>query len=211
MADFITAVYISFIIQAGGALLTAAVFRSFQRYYQKTYLTHLQWSWLALSVHLLAGAVGLYLSTSSFPATHPARILVNVVGGIAGFTQIPLVLFGTYELTTGRSIPPDRVRRALFAAQPPARDRDRVRLAEEPASRASFPRVRTPSDTLRRGLPAAAYGICAREQSFRGLDRGCERRLLRLRPAPRHLPGVAIYEAARSVPAYVSYTAFSTS
>ena len=115
MADFITAVYISFIMQAGGALLTAAVFRSFQRYYQKSYLTHLQWSWLALSVHLLTGAVGLYLS-SSFAATHPVRLLVSVMAGIAGFTQIPLVLFGTYELTTGRTIPTERVRRVLVAA-----------------------------------------------------------------------------------------------
>src|SRR5688500_20094503 len=91
MADFITAVYISFIIQAGGALLTAAVFRSFQRYYQKAYLTHLQWSWLALSVHLLAGAVGLYLS-STLTATHPGRLTINIIAGIAGFSQIPLVL-----------------------------------------------------------------------------------------------------------------------
>ena len=115
MADFITAVYISFVIQAGGALLTAAVFRSFERYYQKAYLTHLQWSWLALSVHLLAGAVGLYLS-STLPVSHPGRLLIAVIAGIAGFTQIPLVLFGTYELTTGKPIPVERVRRALLAA-----------------------------------------------------------------------------------------------
>ena len=115
MADFITAVYISFIMQAGGALLTAAVFRSFQRYYQKDYLSHLQWSWLALSVHLLAGAVGLYLS-STLSAIHPVRLFVATVAGVAGFTQIPLVFFGTYELTTGRSIAPERLRRVVIAA-----------------------------------------------------------------------------------------------
>src|SRR5687767_15765104 len=112
MADFITAVYISFIIQAGGALLTAAVFRSFQRYYQKAYLTHLQWSWLALSVHLLAGAVGLYLS-STLTAAHPGRLTINIIAGIAGFSQIPLVLFGTYEVATGRAMPAERGRGGL--------------------------------------------------------------------------------------------------
>ncbi len=210
MADFITAVYISFIIQAGGALLTAAVFRSFQRYYQKAYLTHLQWSWLALSVHLLAGAVGLYLS-STFDATHPARLLVNIIAGIAGFTQIPLVLFGTYELTTGRAVPSDRVRRALIAAATTGLVTAIVFVWKEDAGFARFlARVGLRAILSGAGFLAAAYGIWRARATVQGLGpRMVSGAFFVYGLLQLHYLGVAVYESiSQNYPAYVSYTGF---
>ncbi|MGQ0714392.1 MAG: putative bifunctional diguanylate cyclase/phosphodiesterase [Gemmatimonadaceae bacterium] len=208
MADFITAVYISFVIQAGGALLTAAVFRSFERYYQKAYLTHLQWSWLALSVHLLAGAVGLYLS-STLPVSHPGRLLIAVIAGIAGFTQIPLALFGTYELTTGRPVPSVRVRRALIAAAITGLATALLFVWKEDAGFARF--------LARVGLRALICGAAFLIASFgiwRARVQGLGPRmvmgsflvygLLQL-----HYVGVALYEViANAYPSYVSYMGF---
>jgi diguanylate cyclase (GGDEF)-like protein len=210
MADFITAVYISFIIQAGGALLTAAVFRSFQRYYQKAYLTHLQWSWLALSVHLLAGAVGLYLS-STFDATHPVRLLVNIIAGIAGFTQIPLVLFGTYELTTGHAVPSDRVRRALIAAAMTGLVTAIVFVWKEDAGFARFlARVGLRAILSGAGFLAAAYGIWRARTTVQGLGpRMVSGAFFVYGLLQLHYLGVAIYESiSQNYPAYVSYTGF---
>ncbi|HJR67567.1 MAG TPA: EAL domain-containing protein [Gemmatimonadaceae bacterium] len=210
MADFITAVYISFIIQAGGALLTAAVFRSFQRYYQKAYLTHLQWSWLALSVHLLAGAVGLYLS-STFDATHPARLLVNIIAGIAGFTQIPLVLFGTYELTTGHAVPSDRVRRALIAAATTGLVTAIVFVWKEDAGFARFlARVGLRAILSGAGFLAAAYGIWRARATVQGLGpRMVSGAFFVYGLLQLHYLGVAVYESiSQNYPAYVSYTGF---
>ena len=210
MADFITAVYVSFIIQAGGALLTAAVFRSFQRYYQKAYLTHLQWSWLALSVHLLAGAVGLYLS-STLEATHAFRLFVNVVAGVAGFSQIPLVFFGTYELTTGRAIPAERVRRVLVAAAiDGTRDGLVVRVARRRRLRAILRARRPPRDPLRRRIPrrGVRHLACARHGARTG-PRMVSGAFFVYGLLQLHYLGVAIYETiSQRYPAYVSYTGF---
>jgi len=210
MADFITAVYISFIIQAGGALLTAAVFRSFQRYYQKDYLTHLQWSWLALSVHLFAGAVGLYLS-STFSATHPVRLFVNIVASIAGFTQIPLIFFGTYALTTGRSVAPERLRRVLIAAAATGVVTAIVFVWKDDAGFARFfARVGLRAILSGAGFLAAAFGIWRARATVQGLGpRMVSGAFLVYGLLQLHYLGVAIYEAvSQRYPAYVSYTGF---
>ena len=209
MADFITAVYISFVIQAGGALLTAAVFRSFERYYQKAYLTHLQWSWLALSVHLLAGAVGLYLS-STLPVSHPGRILIAVIAGIAGFTQIPLVLFGTYELTTGKPVPAERVRRALIAAAITGLATALLFVWKEDAGFARFlARVGLRALVCGAAFLTASFGIW-RARAVEGLGpRMVMGSFLVYGLLQLHYVGVALYEViANAYPAYVSYMGF---
>ena len=209
MADFITAVYISFVIQAGGALLTAAVFRSFERYYQKAYLTHLQWSWLALSVHLLAGAVGLYLS-STLPVSHPGRLLIAVIAGVAGFTQIPLVLFGTYELTTGRPIPAERVRRALLAAAFTGLATALLFVWKEDAGFARFlARVGLRALICGAAFLTASFGIW-RARAVEGLGpRMVMGSFLVYGLLQLHYVGVALYEViANAYPSYVSYMGF---
>jgi diguanylate cyclase (GGDEF)-like protein len=210
MADFITAVYISFVIQAGGALLTAAVFRSFQRYYQKAYLTHLQWSWLALSVHLLASAVGLYLSSYLEP-THPSRLLITLVAGVAGFLQIPLVLFGTYELTTGRSNSPERIRQALFAAVAAGVATALLFVWQEDGGLIRFfARVGLRAVLSGAGFLLAAYGIWRARAKVQGLgSRMVSGAFLVYGLLQLHYLGVAVYQAvADRYPAYVSYMGF---
>jgi diguanylate cyclase (GGDEF)-like protein len=209
MADFITAVYISFVIQAGGALLTAAVFRSFERYYQKAYLTHLQWSWLALSVHLLAGAVGLYLS-STLPVSHPGRLLIAIIAGVAGFTQIPLVLFGTYELTTGKPVPAERVRRALIAAAITGLATALLFVWKEDAGFARFlARVGLRALICGAAFLTASFGIW-RARAVEGLGpRMVMGSFLVYGLLQLHYVGVALYELiANAYPAYVSYMGF---
>jgi diguanylate cyclase (GGDEF)-like protein len=209
MADFITAVYISFVIQAGGALLTAAVFRSFERYYQKAYLTHLQWSWLALSVHLLAGAVGLYLS-STLPVSHPGRLLIAIIAGVAGFTQIPLVLFGTYELTTGKPVPAERVRRALIAAAITGLATALLFVWKEDAGFARFlARVGLRALICGAAFLTASFGIW-RARAVEGLGpRMVMGSFLVYGLLQLHYVGVALYEViANAYPAYVSYMGF---
>ena len=209
MADFITAVYISFVIQAGGALLTAAVFRSFERYYQKAYLTHLQWSWLALSVHLLAGAVGLYLS-STLPVSHPGRLLIAVIAGVAGFTQIPLVLFGTYELTTGKPVPAERVRRALITAAITGLATALLFVWKEDAGFARFlARVGLRALICGAAFLTASFGIW-RARAVEGLGpRMVMGSFLVYGLLQLHYVGVALYEViANAYPSYVSYMGF---
>ncbi len=209
MADFITAVYISFVIQAGGALLTAAVFRSFERYYQKAYLTHLQWSWLALSVHLLAGAVGLYLS-STLPVSHPGRLLIAVVAGVAGFTQIPLVLFGTYELTTGKPISVEWVRRALLAAAFTGLATALLFVWKEDAGFARFlARVGLRALICGAAFLTASFGIW-RARAVEGLGpRMVMGSFLVYGLLQLHYVGIALYEViANAYPSYVSYMGF---
>ncbi|MBA3672603.1 MAG: EAL domain-containing protein [Gemmatimonadaceae bacterium] len=91
-------------LQAGAALLIAAVFSGLHRRYWRPFLRHWTWSWLALAAHAAGGAGALLLATVR-PINDPVRFTLALVAGVAGYLQIVWLLLGTAELTTGSSLP----------------------------------------------------------------------------------------------------------
>ena len=109
----VTADYAALVAQAVGALLLGALLLGFHRQYQKGYLRHWAWSWLAFCLHLATTALGLQLS-DGWPADHPLQLLLAAVSGVAGYLQLAFVIVGAYQLEAGR--PPQRVPARLFPA-----------------------------------------------------------------------------------------------
>ena len=83
--------YATFLVQAAGALLTAAIFSSFHRHSQKSFL--LQWTraWLSLAVFLLGVAVAGQL-TGRTTGANVLRFLVTGGTGAAAFLQVGWLL-----------------------------------------------------------------------------------------------------------------------
>ena len=104
----------TFLVQAAGALLTAAVFFSFQGYYKKGYLRHWTWGWLALAVMFALAPAGLFL-WSALGVAHPGRLSAAVVASIAGYLHLGWILLGTREIASGRPVDPRFARRLLIA------------------------------------------------------------------------------------------------
>ena len=99
-----TVLYATSLMQAGGALLTAAVLHGLSRYHVSTdYLRHWTRSWLALAIHLLYGA-GASLLADAYGPAHPAAVAFAAVAAAAGYLQIGWLLLGAYELTTGATV-----------------------------------------------------------------------------------------------------------
>ena len=99
--DFPTQIYhLSLVLQAAGAVLTAVVLHCFHRLEPRRYL--LQWtrSWIALSVHLIAAALGqVLMDRGASAAVWPTLALLSATGG---FLHVIFLLLGTYELAGGR-------------------------------------------------------------------------------------------------------------
>jgi diguanylate cyclase (GGDEF)-like protein len=100
----------AYLAEAVGALIIAVVFQRLLRYYKKGYLQHWAWSWIALAVNLVFVTLGLFTNTD-LPAVHPWRIAIACIISVSAYLQLGWLVFGTFELQTGRSLEPPVVRR----------------------------------------------------------------------------------------------------
>ena len=105
--------YATFLVQAAGALLTAAIFSSFHRHSQKSFL--LQWTraWLSLAVFLLGVAVAGQL-TGRTTGANVLRFLVTGGTGAAAFLQVGWLLSGALDVYFSREFLPREQRRWML-------------------------------------------------------------------------------------------------
>ena len=105
----------SLFVQAGAALIIACVFVGLQRRYWRPFLRHWTWSWVALAAYaaLIALArIALYGRSIDYLP----HVAISMLSGVAGCLQLAWLLLGTFELTTGGSLPKPTVRRIVIAA-----------------------------------------------------------------------------------------------
>jgi diguanylate cyclase (GGDEF)-like protein len=102
MSPQVSTVFATYLTQATGALLLAAVLASQHRAYRRPYLRLWAWSWWALAIYLVFGAGSLAIA-ATLPATHPLRLVFSGISQVAGYWQVVWLLFGTYEVATGRT------------------------------------------------------------------------------------------------------------
>ncbi len=93
----------SYLIQATGALITAAIFGGFYREYKRKFLRDWALGWAALSVAMVGAAVGAAFRRS-LPAGDPLDILNAVVTGMAAYLQVAWLLIGSSELLGRRPL-----------------------------------------------------------------------------------------------------------
>ena len=103
----------SYLIQATGALITAAIFGGFYREYRRTFLREWALSWSALCVMLIGAAATVPLY-NYYPLTNPLRTVVPVLTGAAGYLAIVWLIFGSSDLRGRR--PFSRKERLAFLA-----------------------------------------------------------------------------------------------
>ncbi|HKH47886.1 MAG TPA: EAL domain-containing protein [Thermoanaerobaculia bacterium] len=110
--DNLPLVLYGYLAQAVGAVLLAAVLEAFHRHYRRAFLRHWAWSWWGFCIYLSGGTVSLLLASHLEPWALP-RVLTSAISLAGGYGQLVLVLFGTWEVATGQTIPAPRVRRFL--------------------------------------------------------------------------------------------------
>ncbi len=103
MSDSTSLALTGYLGQAACAVLIAVVLQMFHRHYRREYLRHWAWSWWAFAVYLLCAAAGLYLR--GMPAMSPVRLGFSTLALLGGYGQICWLLFGTYEVATGKTVP----------------------------------------------------------------------------------------------------------
>ena len=89
--------FASYLIQATGALITAAIFGGFYREYRRTFLRDWALSWSALCAMLLGAAATVPLY-NRYPLDSPLRIGVALLTGAAGYLAIVWLIYGSNEL-----------------------------------------------------------------------------------------------------------------
>jgi len=99
--------YIAFLVQAAGALLTALVFSGFYRHYRKGYLHFWTLSWFALGVTELSVVRAMLAGSAEWYG------IALTLAVVARMLQIGGLLLGGYALGVGREIT-RRVERILF-------------------------------------------------------------------------------------------------
>src|SRR5260221_5659867 len=98
--------------QALATAIIAVLLRGFHRQTRKTYLLHWSASWAALALMHAAAAGELACGTG---LSIPARGLLGVIGGTAGYLQIGWLLFGVFELVRRRPVRRRQARWTLIA------------------------------------------------------------------------------------------------
>ncbi len=89
--------------QACGALVLALVLVGFRRLYRREYLRTWAWSWWAFFAWMGTSSLGLFLASGdlSLPGLQTS---LSILALISGYWHVAWLLFGTYELATGRSV-----------------------------------------------------------------------------------------------------------
>jgi diguanylate cyclase (GGDEF)-like protein len=113
MASNLPLVLYGYLAQAVGAILLAAVLEAFHRHYRRDFLRHWAWSWWGFCLYLSGGTLAIFLASRLEPWAFP-RVLTSTLSLAGGYCQLALVLLGTWEVTTGRTIPAPRIRRVLI-------------------------------------------------------------------------------------------------
>ena len=112
MSDSIIA---SYAVQAAGALLTALIFGGFYRDYRRPFLREWALSFTALCLAMVGAGLGALLSRS-LGLSNPLRLGLSALTGVASYTQIVWLLFGSSELVGRRSYTGSERRILLGAA-----------------------------------------------------------------------------------------------
>jgi diguanylate cyclase (GGDEF)-like protein len=112
MVPNVPLVLAGYLAQAAGAVLMAVVLEAFHRHYRRDFLRHWAWSWWGFAVYLAGGTVALLLVPHMEASALP-RVLASSISLAGGYCQLGLVLFGAYEVATGRTVRPRQVRQAL--------------------------------------------------------------------------------------------------
>jgi diguanylate cyclase (GGDEF)-like protein len=103
ISDLTLVAVTGYLAQAACAIVVAIVLVSFHRHYHRDYLGHWARSWWAFTAHLAGTALALLLIRQG-PATSVLRLSAALIYQIGGFCQVGWLLFGTYEVATGREV-----------------------------------------------------------------------------------------------------------
>jgi diguanylate cyclase (GGDEF)-like protein len=114
MSDSLVLLLAGYIAQAACAALNAFVLQTFYRHYRREYLRHWAWSWWAFLVYLLGAALAIYLRWGAEPLPG-LRLVLTTVCLLGGYFQLVLLLFGTCEVATGRTVSRQTSRRIAVA------------------------------------------------------------------------------------------------
>jgi diguanylate cyclase (GGDEF)-like protein len=142
-----------YLAQAACAVIVALVLVSFHRHYHREYLRHWAWSWAAFSLCLVAAAGALVLGKQSAPTSLP-RLAIALLELLGGYFQLGWLLFGTYEVATGREVPRRRARLFLAALA-------LLAVAVVAGSALASPETRRLTQAGLRAILASAAFLCA--------------------------------------------------
>lgn len=106
--------FASYFVQAGGALLTAAILAACARAYPRPFLTDWTRAWLALAVTMAAVGTSAVLALT-ISATSPARVVLALLAGVSGWLHVAWIVLGTAAVRRERPIAPAK-RNALLGA-----------------------------------------------------------------------------------------------
>lgn len=107
------AFFTSLLAQACGALVLALLLVGFYRTYRRDYLRQWALSWWARCVYLVGSGASVFLLGA--PASSPGRLLLSGLTLSAGYWEVAWLLYGTYEVTSGRTVHRSRQRVVLAA------------------------------------------------------------------------------------------------
>src|SRR5690349_19989453 len=103
--------FASYFVQAGGALLTAAIVAACMRAYPRGFLADWARSWVAWRVMMACGGVSAVLAMEcKVAADSPVRLGFSVVSGAAAYLYVAWLHLGTHALRHERA-PSLRLRR----------------------------------------------------------------------------------------------------
>ncbi|GEM_PF-886218 len=107
-------VVVMLLLQCGGAVLLASILGYFHRLYGRRYLLLWSKSWLASSVHLLISAMAFFSPSLFF--NKPANFALTCILVTSSYFQVSWLLFGAYEMATGKSFSQRSMRVVLFGS-----------------------------------------------------------------------------------------------
>jgi diguanylate cyclase (GGDEF)-like protein len=105
----------SLFVLSGAALIIACVFVGLQRRYWRPFLRHWTWSWLALAAYAALSGLARIVAVGHTIDYLP-HVAISMLAGLAGCLQLAWLVLGTFELTSGASLPHATERRIVTAA-----------------------------------------------------------------------------------------------
>ena len=92
-------VYVSYLLQALGALLTAIILGGLTRAHRKRFLACWAAAWFGFAVLRVVSGVNSWLSMEGAPAEGPLRFSLSMLSGTTAYMATAWLLFGAAELT----------------------------------------------------------------------------------------------------------------